>query len=103
MTRIAIRRSMTTAIAALLLAVGAAVSVAPAHADEKDDKFIEFLEQKGVPYANKTEIIRVAKDFCLQRTRQNAPKWRGSFPCRRGRSLLLFRYRRFALGPRGRK
>ena len=27
----------------------------------------------------------------------------GSFPCRRGRSLLLFRYRRFALGPRGRK
>jgi hypothetical protein len=79
MTRIAIRRSMTTAIAALLLAAGTAVSIAPAHADEKDDKFIEFLEQKGVPYANKTEIIRVAKDFCLQRTRQNAPKWRAAY------------------------
>lgn len=79
MTHTAVRRSATAAIAALLVAAGAAVSVAPAHADEKDDRFIAYLDQKGVPYTNKTEIIRVAKEFCLIRTRQNEPKWRAAY------------------------
>jgi hypothetical protein len=84
MTSNAVRRSASAAIAALLLAAGAAVSVAPAHADaEKDQKFIEFLDLKGVPYANRTEVIRVAKDFCLARTRQNAPKWRAAYHVQR--------------------
>lgn len=73
------RRSASAAIAAALVAAGAAVSVAPAHADDKDDRFIAYLDQKGVPYASKTEVIRVAKEFCLLRTRQNAPKWRAAY------------------------
>jgi hypothetical protein len=79
MTSAAVRRTASAAIAAFVLATGAAVSVAPAHADERDDRFIEFLDQKGVPYSNPTEIIRVAKEFCLMRTRQNEPKWRAGY------------------------
>jgi hypothetical protein len=55
--------------------VGAAVSVAPAHADEADDRFIEQLDWKGVPYTNPTEVIRLAKQYCLARTRQNTSPW----------------------------
>jgi hypothetical protein len=79
MTHTAFRRSATAAIAALLLAAGAAVSAAPAQADEKDDRFIEFLDRKGVPYSSETEIIRVAKDFCLAQTRQNESPWRAGY------------------------
>ncbi|MGV0644994.1 DUF732 domain-containing protein [Mycolicibacterium sp. XJ879] len=79
MTRTVLRRGAAATVAALLVATGAGLAVAPAHAGEKDDQFIEYLDQKGVPYSNKTEAIRVAKDFCLARTRQNAPKWRAAY------------------------
>lgn len=98
MTRTAVRRTVSTTVAALLVAAGAALSVAPAHADEKDDKFIEFLDQKGVPYANKTEIIRVAKDFCLARTRQNAPKWRAAYHVQREQGWSETETANFAMG-----
>ncbi|MDA4107156.1 hypothetical protein MHOL44478_07730 [Mycobacterium holsaticum DSM 44478] len=74
-----LKRTAIASMAALLVASGAAMAVAPAHAGEKDDQFIEYLDQKGVPYSSKTEAIRVAKDFCLARTRQNAPKWRAAY------------------------
>jgi hypothetical protein len=77
MTNTAIRRTASTAIAALFVAVGAAVTVAPAHADPVyDEKFLNYLDQKGVPYKNKTEIIRVAKQFCLDRSRQGGSTWK---------------------------
>jgi hypothetical protein len=79
MTPTAFRRSASAAIAVLFVVGGAAVSIAPAHADAKDDRFIAHLDQKGVPYANKTQVIRAAKEFCLQRTRQNEPKWRAAY------------------------
>ena len=61
MTNAAIRRSASAAIAALMMAVGAAVAVAPAHADPNNDQvFIDYLNKKGVPYGNRTEIIRLA-------------------------------------------
>jgi len=72
MTNTAIRRTASVAIAGLFLAVGAAVSVAPAHADpEKDQVFIDYLDKKGVPYTNTTQIIRTAKQYCLDTTRPN--------------------------------
>ena len=76
MTSTAIRRTASAAIAVLLMAAGAAVSVAPAHADaEKDQIFIDYLDKKGVPYKNRTEVIRVAKNFCVAQTRQGNPNW----------------------------
>ena len=64
MTNTAIRRTTSALVAALFVAVGAAVTVAPAHADPVyDQKFIDYLDKWGVPYANRTEIIRVAKQF----------------------------------------
>jgi hypothetical protein len=80
MTSTAIRRTVSAAIAVLLMASAAAVSVAPAHADaEKDQTFIEYLDKKGVPYANATEAIRTAKQFCLATTRQGNPSWRAGY------------------------
>jgi hypothetical protein len=65
MTNTAIHRTVSAAIAVLFVAVGAAMTVAPAHADPVyDEKFLDYLDKK-VPYKNKTEIIRVAKQFCL--------------------------------------
>ncbi|MGE2689147.1 DUF732 domain-containing protein [Mycolicibacterium pulveris] len=61
------------------MASGAALSVAPAHAGKDDDEFIELLDIEGVPYANPTEVIRAAKDYCLAKTRPNANKWRVAF------------------------
>ena len=47
MTNTAFPRSASAVIAGLLMAVGAAVSVAPAHADpEKDQIFIDYLNKK---------------------------------------------------------
>jgi hypothetical protein len=76
MTNAAIRRSASAAIAALMMAVGAAVAVAPAHADPNNDQvFIDYLNKKGVPYGNRTEIIRLAKEYCLDASRQGNPSW----------------------------
>ena len=76
MTSTAIRRMAGAAIATLLMAACAAVSVAPAHADaDKDQTFIDHLDKKGVPYKNRTEAIRVAKNFCVAQTRQGNPNW----------------------------
>ena len=80
MTNTAIRRTASAAIAALFVAVGAAMTVAPAHADQVyDEKFIDYLDKKGVPYKNKTEIIRVAKQFCLDTSRQGTPSWKAGY------------------------
>ena len=54
MTTTVIRRTATAALAGLFLAVGAAVAVAPAHADPVyDQQFINRLDKKGVPYKNR--------------------------------------------------
>jgi len=71
-----VRRAATTTIAALFLAAGAAVAIAPAHADaEGDNAFISYLDKKAFPYENRTEVIRLAKQFCLDQTRQGNPNW----------------------------
>ena len=76
MTHSAVRRTATAAIAGLFLALGATASLAPAHADpDKDQSFIDYLDKKGVPYKNRTDIIRVAKGFCLDQTRQGVENW----------------------------
>jgi malic enzyme len=70
-------RAASTMITALFLATGAAaMAIAPAHADaEGDDAFIAYLDKKGFPYENRTEIIRLAKQFCLDQTRQGVATW----------------------------
>lgn len=79
MTRTALRRSAGAAVAAFLVSAGAAVSIVPAHADDKDDRFIEHLDQQGVPYSSETEAIQMAKEFCLDATRQGTPDWRAGY------------------------
>lgn len=72
MKRTAVRRTAATVLAALLMSVGTAVSVAPAHADsDTDETFLAYLDKKGIPYHNTTQIIRVAKQYCLDTTRPN--------------------------------
>lgn len=76
MSYAAIRRSAGAAIAAALMAVGAAVFAAPANADaEADDAFIDHLDKKGVPYEDRTTAIRTAKSYCLDQTRPGSPIW----------------------------
>jgi hypothetical protein len=76
----AFRRTTSALVAALFVAVGAAVSVAPAHADPVyDQKFIDYLDKEGVPYENRTEIIRVAKQFCLDTSRQGGSTWKAGY------------------------
>jgi hypothetical protein len=76
MTKTAVRRIAGATIAASLMTVGAAVSIAPAHAQQDDNEiFIDFLDKKNVPYKNRTEAIRTAKDFCLDSLRQGNPDW----------------------------
>ncbi len=80
MTNTAIRRITGALVAALFVAVGSAVSVAPAHADPVyDQKFIDYLEQKGVPYKNETAVIRTAKQFCLDMSRQGGSTWKAGY------------------------
>ena len=48
------------------------MSVAPAHADSDADKtFHAYLDQKSIPYHNATQIIRIAKQLCLDISRPN--------------------------------
>jgi Protein of unknown function (DUF732) len=76
----AIRRIAGATIAALFLGAGAAVAIAPAHADaEADNAFIDFLDKKAFPYESRTQIIRLAKQFCLDQTRQGNPNWLPAF------------------------
>jgi hypothetical protein len=76
MTNAAFRRTACAAIAGLVMAAGAAVSMAPAHADPEMDKvFIDYLDKKGVPYKNRTQVIRLAKEYCVDQTRQGNPSW----------------------------
>ncbi len=75
-----VRRAASATIAALLLGTGAAVAAAPAHADAAGDKaFIDYLDQKGFPYENRTQIIRLAKKYCLDQTRQGYATWVASY------------------------
>lgn len=83
MTTTTVRRPARATIAALLIAAGAAVgsslTAAPAHAqpspEEKNKIFMDFLDKKNVPYKNRTEAIRMAKEFCLDAKRQGNPDW----------------------------
>lgn len=80
MTNTVFRRTTSALVAAFFVAVGAAVSVAPAHADPVyDQKFIDYLDKKGVPYKNRTDVIRVAKQFCLDTTRQGGSTWKAGY------------------------
>lgn len=48
-------------------------SIAPTHADPAYDQiFIDYLDKKGVPYKNRTQAIRLAKEYCLDQTRQGS-------------------------------
>src|SRR5690242_11369047 len=77
MTNAAFRRTTATFAAAFFVAVGGAVSVAPAHADPVyDQKFLDYLGAKGVPFDNNTAIIRTAKQFCLDMGRQGGSIWK---------------------------
>ena len=54
-----VRRAAGTTIAALLLGAGAAMAIAPAHADaEGDTAFIDYLDKKAFPYENRMQVIR---------------------------------------------
>jgi len=71
-----VRRAASATIAALFLGASAAVAIAPAHADaEGDNAFIAYLDKNSFPYGNRTQIIRMAKQFCLDQTRQGNPNW----------------------------
>lgn len=77
MTNTAIRRSTGALVAALFVAACGAVSIAPANADPVyDQKFLDYLDAKGVPFDNKTSIIRTAKQFCLDMGRQGGSTWK---------------------------
>ena len=79
MTNTAIRRTAGAAVAALFVAVGATVSVTPAHADPVyDQNFIDYLNQKGVPFKDRTDAIRTAKQFCLDMSRQGGSTWKAA-------------------------
>jgi Protein of unknown function (DUF732) len=72
------RRTVLATLAALLLSAGTATS--PVYADAAGDKaFTDYLDKKGFPYDNRTQIIRLAKQFCLDQTRQGSPHWLASF------------------------
>ena len=80
MTKTAIRRTTGLVVGALVVAAGAAISATPAHADPGyDQKFIEYLDDKGVPFENRTEIIKVAKQFCLDMGRQGSSTWKAGY------------------------
>jgi hypothetical protein len=80
MTNTAIRRTTGALVAAAFIAVGAAVTVAPAHADPAyDQQFLDFLDKKGVPYQNPTDAIRTAKQFCLDFSRQGGSQWKTGY------------------------
>jgi hypothetical protein len=75
-----VRRAASATIAALFLGAGAAVAIAPAHADEAgDNTFIAYLDKKSFPYQNRTQIILLAKHFCLDQTRQGNPNWLATY------------------------
>jgi len=83
MTTTTVRRTARATIAAFLIAAGAAagsaLTAAPAQAqpspEEKNKIFMDFLDKKNVPYKNRTEAIRMAKEFCLDAKRQGNPDW----------------------------
>jgi len=77
MTNTAIRRATGAVVAGLFVAVGGAVATAPAHADPVyDQKFLDYLDAKGVPFESRTDIIRTAKQFCLDMGRQGGSTWK---------------------------
>jgi hypothetical protein len=54
--------------------------VAPAHADQVYDRnFIDYLNQKGVPFKNGTDAIRTAKQFCLDTSRQGGSTGKAAY------------------------
>lgn len=80
MTNAAIRRTAGAVVGALVVAVGATVSVPPAHAEPiYDQQFIDYLDKHNVPYKSRTDAIRIAKQFCLDNTRQGNPNWLAGF------------------------
>lgn len=79
MTGSGFRRSAGAAIAALVVAAGAGISVAPAaHAQgdkEKDDTFINFLKEKDVPFKNSIQAIKIAKKLCAEAKDRTISDW----------------------------
>jgi hypothetical protein len=63
-------------VAGFFIAVSCAVSIAPAHADPYDQKVLDYIDAKGVPFSNRTQIIRAAKQFCLDMGRQGGSTWK---------------------------
>ena len=63
MTNTAIRRAAGALVAGFFIAVSCAVSIAPAHADPAyDQKFLDYIDAKGVPFSNRTQIIGAANE-----------------------------------------
>lgn len=80
MSATVVRRAASATIAALFLGASAAVATAPAHADaDGDNAFIAYLDKKSFPYHDRTEMIRLAKQFCLDQTRQGEPNWLATY------------------------
>lgn len=76
MTNRAIRRTAWAMLGSLFFAVGATLSATPALADPTyDQQFIDYLDKHNVPYTSRTDAIRLAKQFCLDTTRQGNPNW----------------------------
>src|SRR5689334_3228048 len=71
-----VRRAASTMITSLLLGTSAAMTTAPAHADAEDDRtFSGYLDRRGFEYEDRTQIIRLAKQSCLDQTRPGMPSW----------------------------
>jgi Protein of unknown function (DUF732) len=76
MTNTAIRRTACAVVGSLFVAVGATLAATPAHADPSyDQQFIDYLDQHSVPYTSRTDAILLAKQFCLDATRQGSTIW----------------------------
>jgi hypothetical protein len=76
MTNTAIRRSTGALVAAFCCDWRRSIYRTRACTPVYDQKFLDYFDVKGVPYKNRTDIIRVAKQFCLDSSRQGGSTWR---------------------------
>jgi hypothetical protein len=59
------RPPMWSTVAAILLFAAAAVSAAPASADETDDAYIAALQRHGIPIKNRDATIAMGHTVCV--------------------------------------
>ncbi|MDH6198820.1 hypothetical protein M2272_005480 [Mycobacterium frederiksbergense] len=57
-------RAIATAMSACVLTVATAFSIAPAHADSQDDRFLTIVEQLGIPTNSAEEAGTVGRGVC---------------------------------------